>query len=410
MAGGSDRALASAPAPLCASAEQTVRRLAIETGAAALAPIGAGDLLLERARLCGFTFADGRSASGACRLLRGRNGVIAANLPRESDWELVPAWLEGGPVPERDWQRLARLVEARDVARLCDRGRLLGLAVAAVAPPAARPPAPFQVTGAPLPEVALAGPAASRPRVLDLSALWAGPLCAHLLELGGAEVIKVEDVNRPDGARSGNATFYALLNQRKRSVALDFAAPDGRRALHALIQWADIVIEAARPRALRQLGVDAETILQTRSNFTWISITGYGRQEPRGHWIAFGDDAGVAAGLTHVLRAATGRLAFAGDAIADPLTGIRAALAAWRSWRAGGSRLVALALADVAAASLAEEIALRGAEEVERSLGAWWASVRGTALPPMPTRPISGPVAALGEHNRVVLAGLKASC
>ncbi|HEX7034500.1 MAG TPA: CoA transferase [Pseudomonadales bacterium] len=406
MGGASDRGLASVPPPpLCASAAETLRRLADETGAAALASVTACDLLLERARLMGLTFADGRSAGGACHLLPVRDGVIAASLPRESDWELVPAWLECGPVPEGDWPQLATMVSARCAAELRDRARLLGLAVAVAVPPAAEAP-PFRITGAPLAEAGAPPGADAAPRVLDLSALWAGPLCAHLLERCGADVIKVEHVGRPDGARFGNAAFYALLNQRKRSVALDFGAPDGRRALDALIEWADIVIEAARPRALRQLGVDAEAILRRRESLTWISITGYGRDEPEGNWIAFGDDAGVAAGLTHVIRQAAGRLAFAGDAIADPLTGIRAALLAWRSWRAGGSRLIALALADVAAASLAEEVALRGADEVARSFGAWWESVRGRALPPAPTRPITGPVAALGEHNRVVLDAL----
>ena len=39
------------------------------------------------------------------------------------------------------------------------------------------------------------------PLVVDLSALWAGPLCAHLLGLAGARVVKVESLGRPDGAR-----------------------------------------------------------------------------------------------------------------------------------------------------------------------------------------------------------------
>src|SRR5690606_6256667 len=215
-----------------------------------------------------------------------RDGIIAANLPRESDWELVPAWLECGPVPNGDWSRLAGLVGARSVSELRDRGRLLGLAVAIVVPPPAEAPPPFRIVGAPRPEDAPPRTVAA-PRVLDLSALWAGPRCSHLLELCGADVIKVEDVRRPDGARFGNASFYALLNQRKRSVALDFGTPQGRRTLDALIRRADIVIEAARPRALRQLGIDAEAILRRRSNLTWISITGYGRGEPEGNWIAF---------------------------------------------------------------------------------------------------------------------------
>ena len=97
-------------------------------------------------------------------------------------------------------------------------------------------------------------------------------------------------------------------------------------------------------------------VLANTPDLTWISITGYGREEPEANWIAFGDDAGVAAGLSDVMKAATGHYEFAGDAIADPLTGIHAALAAWNSWRRGGSRLISLALTDVAAWCLNEEL------------------------------------------------------
>jgi hypothetical protein len=67
--------------------------------------------------------------------------------------------------------------------------------------------------------------------------------------------------------------------------------------------------------------------------------------------VAFGDDAAAAAGLA----TAAGRLAgsatpfICGDAIADPLTGMHAALAALAAHRRGGGVLVSLALRDVAA-------------------------------------------------------------
>ena len=58
-------------------------------------------------------------------------------------------------------------------------------------------------------------------RVVDLSSLWAGPLCGQLLAAAGADVVKVESTARPDGARQGPAAFFDLLNGVKRSVALD---------------------------------------------------------------------------------------------------------------------------------------------------------------------------------------------
>ena len=98
--------------------------------------------------------------------------------------------------------------------------------------------------------------------VVDLSALWAGPLCGDLLAAAGATVVKVESPSRPDGARRGPAAFFDLLNWRKQSVALDLQRAEGPRLLHALVQRADVVIEASRPRALAQLGISARRLVE----------------------------------------------------------------------------------------------------------------------------------------------------
>ncbi|MFX9011980.1 hypothetical protein ABTN18_19645, partial [Acinetobacter baumannii] len=74
--------------------------------------------------------------------------------------------------------------------------------------------------------------------------------------------------------------------------------------------------------------------------------------------IGYGDDAGVAAGLTALLEETAGQAVFVGDAIADPLTGLHAALLAWASHRGGGGRLCALNLCDVVRSCLqADELA-----------------------------------------------------
>jgi len=185
--------------------------------------------------------------------------------------------------------------------------------------------------------------------VLDLSTLWAGPLCAQLLAAGGARVLKVESLSRPDGARRGPAAFYDLLNAGKESVALDLASATGRRQLLALLGHADIVVESARPRALQQMGIQAADMVAAHPGLTWLSVTGYGRREPLCDWIAYGDDAGVAAGLSWLMGGDRGDPVFCGDAIADPLTGLHAALLAQAAWQAGGGQLLDIALCDVVA-------------------------------------------------------------
>jgi crotonobetainyl-CoA:carnitine CoA-transferase CaiB-like acyl-CoA transferase len=186
--------------------------------------------------------------------------------------------------------------------------------------------------------------------VVDLSSMWAGPLCARLLGLAGADVIKVESAARPDGGRSGERRFFDWLHGGHRSVVLDFRAASGRRALGALIAAADVVIEASRPRALAQLGLAPEMIPH-RDGQVWLSITGYGRDSAGAERVAFGDDAAVAGGLVGWTggRWGVGEPVFCADAIADPLTGLCGALAVARSVADGGGQLIDLAMRDVAA-------------------------------------------------------------
>jgi crotonobetainyl-CoA:carnitine CoA-transferase CaiB-like acyl-CoA transferase len=193
--------------------------------------------------------------------------------------------------------------------------------------------------------------AGRRQLVVDLSSLWAGPLCAHLLAGAGARVVKVESVARPDGARSGPAAVFDLLHAGKSSVALDFASAAGRAALRRLVERADVVVEASRPRALRQLGIEAEALVAGRPGLTWVSITGHGREEPGAGWVAFGDDAAVAAGLA-VASGGADDPVFCADAVADPLAGLAAALAALRALEAGGGCLIDVSLVGVAREAL----------------------------------------------------------
>ena len=63
--------------------------------------------------------------------------------------------------------------------------------------------------------------------------------------------------------------------------------------------------------------------------------------------MAFGDDAAVAGGL--ICRLPDGTPVFCGDAIADPLTGLHAGLAALAADTAGGGVLIDVAMASVCA-------------------------------------------------------------
>lgn len=377
------------PAPLAACADGAHAALAALAGHDFNGMRGS-QWLGVRAAIAGHARRGDVSPGGSCRLLPLADGVLAVNLAREADWELLPAWLESDVAP--DWDAVATALRDRPLAPLLERARLLGLAAA---------PSVAEPASGPWFEVLARGPAATAPnrrapRVLDLSSLWAGPLCGQLLRQCGAQVTKVESVQRPDGARSGPRAFFDLLNAGKASVALEFASAAGRAALRQLILDADIVIEASRPRALRQLGIHAEALVRERPGLTWVSLTGYGRAAPCADWIAYGDDAGVAAGLSELMHEATGQRVFVGDAIADPLTGLHAALAAFAAWQSGGGALLALSLAGVAARCASHD---RVQGEALRQRQLEWTRIAGTAARPVAPA-VHGLARALGADNR----------
>ncbi|MFT3866560.1 MAG: CoA transferase [Solirubrobacterales bacterium] len=333
--GGPPLAPVGAPATLA-------RGLGLAIGALGGPAVDGAELLGMRVGSIPLARGGARSAGGAARLLATADGWVAFSLPRASDEELVPA-LIGAAVEGGDpWPALAAWAAGQRAADLVGRAALLGLAVAALGervtagaswdlrPVPADPPAreardPTRTTA---------------PLVVNLGALWAAPLCAQLLHRAGRRVVDVEATNRPDATPPG---LRRPLREGHATIRSDLATDAGRDRLAALLAEADVVIEASRPRALRQLGLDAERVMADRRPRVWIRITGHG---PGSERIAFGDDAAVAGGL--VARDESGPV-FAGDALADPLSGMTAAMLALACGRAGGAWLVDVPMAAVAA-------------------------------------------------------------
>jgi hypothetical protein len=295
-------------------------------------------LLGERAALAGLRRAGTTSCGGATRLLRAADGWIAVALPRPEDWETVPAWL-ARPVVVGRWDQVTADVANRNQSELIERARWCGLAVAALGE--VRPPE-FGVAATRCGDAQALRHALL---VVDLSSLWAGPLCAQLLGVAGAHVVKVESTSRLDGARSGPPAFFDLLHAGHESVTLDFGNEVDRDTLRRLLGRADVVIEGSRPRALRHLGLGAEQIMGDGGPRVWVSITGFGRHADPDR-VAFGDDAAVAAGLV-AWEGEEPR--FCADAAADPITGLVAAVAVCAAVVAGGRWLLDVAMARVAA-------------------------------------------------------------
>ena len=185
--------------------------------------------------------------------------------------------------------------------------------------------------------------------VVDMSSLWAGPLCGAVFAAMGAQVVKVESRTRPDVVRTSAPAFFEKLNRGKVELALDLALDADLERLRRHIREADVLVTGARRRALDSLGLAVERVFQDNPRLVWAAITGYGFLGEDADRVAFGDDAAAAGGLVRWTR--RGEPNFLGDALADPLTGLAAAAGALRALKAGGGRLIDAAMSKVAAAA-----------------------------------------------------------
>lgn len=283
--------------------------------------LAASDLLERDFAVCQ-TRSGQVSANGSCRLLKCTDGWVALNLARPEDLDVVPALTDGEGEP---WDVVAQAAASESAMSFRDRAIELQLAVAVVgeAVPALLPQADIQAV----------------PRkVVDMSALWAGPLCASLLARSGAQVLRIDSLGRPDPTAVSSPKLNARLNGEKAVLPLDLRDDAGRACLLERVSQADVLVTSARPAALARLGLEPGNF----PDLTWVAITAHGFSGEAAGRVGFGDDCAAAGGL---VEWCDGQPCFAGDALADPLTGLEAALAVL----SGRRGLVDMAMSGVAA-------------------------------------------------------------
>lgn len=144
-------------------------------------------------------------------------------------------------------------------------------------------------------------------RVLDLTRLLPGPVATlHLADLG-AEVIKIEDPQLGDYARTLGAgqgepdgessAYFRMINRNKQGLRLDLKKAEGVAVFLRLVRDADVVVESFRPGVMDKLGVGYAAVAAINSKITYCSISGYGQDGPykdlAGHDINYLGYAGV---------------------------------------------------------------------------------------------------------------------
>ncbi|CUB00771.1 MULTISPECIES: CaiB/BaiF CoA transferase family protein [Comamonas] len=194
-------------------------------------------------------------------------------------------------------------------------------------------------------------------RVLDLSRVFAGPLCGMVLADFGAEVVKVEHPGRGDdtrdwGIRIGKTetTYYNSMNRNKRSITLDLQTPEGVKILHELLPQFDVLIHNFKTGGAEKLGLGYEQLKAIKPDLIYCAVAGYDSSGPEakrpGYDLVIQGEAGLMA-----LNGEAGMppLKF-GVAVVDLVTGMYAAQAVlaalFRRERTGKGRLIEMALYD----------------------------------------------------------------
>lgn len=194
-------------------------------------------------------------------------------------------------------------------------------------------------------------------RVLDLSRVFAGPLCGQVLADFGADVVKVEHPVRGDdtrdwGMRIGKTetTYYNSMNRNKRSLTLDLQSPEGLDIIHRMLPQFDVVLHNFKSGGAEKLGLGYAQLKAIKPDLIYCAISGYNSSGPEA----------ARPGYDLVIQGETGLMAINGEANQPPLkfgvaavdmmTGMYAAQAVlaalFRRERTGRGRLIEMALYD----------------------------------------------------------------
>lgn len=205
-------------------------------------------------------------------------------------------------------------------------------------------------------------------RVVEISTFWAGPVAGcHLADMG-ADVIKVESIQRPDGMRFAGAVpnerlwewspVFAGVNPGKREVTLQLDSEEGMALLHRLIRRADVVIENFSARVMDNFGLGWEAIRGLNPRAIMVRMPAFGLDGPWRDRAGFAMTVEQASGLAWITGYEDIPLVPRGPC--DPIGGVHAVIALLLALehrrRTGEGQLVEIPLVEAALNAAAEQV------------------------------------------------------
>ena len=169
-------------------------------------------------------------------------------------------------------------------------------------------------------------------RVLDVSTVYAAPICAMLLGDYGADVVKVEhprgDPARTHGhSKDGHGLWWKVISRNKRTVTLNLGHPTGQELLERLVFDADVLIENFRPGVMEKWGLGPGRLHELNPALVILRVTGFGQFGPYAKRRAFGTLAEAMSGFAHQTGQPDGPPTLPPFGLADGVTGLAATIA-----------------------------------------------------------------------------------
>lgn len=123
-------------------------------------------------------------------------------------------------------------------------------------------------------------------RVADFTHVIAGPLATQILADLGADVIKIEEVQRGDVGRSmtpfiaGQSHYHLAFNRNKRSIGINLKDPRGLEAAQKIIANSHVLMENFAPGSMARRGLSYEDVKKLNPDIIYCSVSGFGQTGP----------------------------------------------------------------------------------------------------------------------------------
>jgi benzylsuccinate CoA-transferase BbsF subunit len=181
----------------------------------------------------------------------------------------------------------------------------------------------------------------NRIRILDLTMVFAGPVCTKILAEMGAEVIKIESVQRSDVFTRANVypenipgekpwdrgCIFHTLNAGKRGISLNMGNEKGRDLFKRLVRISDAVVENYSPRVMDNWGLGYEELKKIKPDIIMVSMSGLGHYGPLKDFYMYVPGMEGMSGLTYNTGLLNEKPLLSGHAYGDWVTGVNAAAA-----------------------------------------------------------------------------------